>query len=283
MSPATSLRTLYHGLPRLALRLSLAGLIIVALLYCGLRVYTVNLGRRSITLLDEAARIPIGASEDSILPLVARYGGTKSTPLPPTPTDDCFDKAACEYQNVHRPDYSYGLALSPFDVMSSPKDQTGRVHRLLSLLMGRTPSELRDPISMRDWLVGVEISIRGGRVVAVGGYLYVEGRNRWLGNTWTLSEEMRDLDIRSKAYAIDGTFLTFPGNGGAGTIHYLTPAAIPEQFKSAQSFNTRCITGLVPCRCLSDLTPLAFQYLGHHPDVGSSIETDDCPYRLNPR
>jgi hypothetical protein len=234
-------------------------------------------------LLDEAARIPIGASEDSILPLVARYGGTKSTPPPPTPTDDCFDKAACEYQNAHRPDYSYGFALSPFDVMYSPKDQTGHVHRLLSILMIRTPSALRDPISMRDWLVGVEISIRGGRVVAVGGYLYVEGRNRWLGNTWTLSAEMPDLDMRSKAYAIDGTFLTFPGNGGAGTIHYLTPAANPEEFKSAQSFNTRCITGLVPCSCLSDLTPLAFQYLSLHPDVGSSIETDDCPYRLNPR
>ena len=275
---------LHHGrLCRLALRFAIAALALILPIYCCLRVYTVNLGRRSITLLDEAARIPIGASEDSILPLVARYGGTKSTPLPPTPTDDCVDKVACEYQNAHLPDYSYGFALSPFDVMSSTKDQTGRVHRLLSILMGRTPSELRDPISMRNWLVGVEISIRGGRVVAVGGYLYVEGRNRWLGNTWTLSEETRDLDIRSKAYAIDGTFLTFPGHGGAGTIHYLTPAAIPEQFKSAQSFNTRCITGLVPCRCLSDLTPLAFQYLSRHPDVGSSIETDDCPYRLNLR
>jgi hypothetical protein len=282
MSPAALLRALYHGLPRLALRLALAGLIIIALLYCGLRVYTVNLGRRSITLLDEAARIPIGASEDSILPLVARYGGTKSTPLPPTPTDDCVDKAACEYQNAHRPDYSYGFALSPFDVMSSP-NQTGRVHHLLSILMIRTPSVLRDAISMRNWLVGAEISIRGGRVVSVGGYLYVEGRNRWLGNTWGLFAEMPDLDLRSRAYAVNGTFLTFPGNGGAGTIHSLTSAAAPEQFKSAQSFNMHCITGLVPCRCLSDLTPLAFQHLSRHPDVGSSIETDDCPYRLNPR
>jgi hypothetical protein len=251
------------------------------LVYCGLRVYTVNLGHKSITLLDEAVRVPIGASEGSILPLVARYGGTKWTLPPPTPTDDCVDKAACEYQNAHRPDYNYGFALSPFDVMSSPNDQA-RVHRLLSILMIRTPSALRDPISMRDWLVGVEISIRGGRVVAVGGYLYVEGRNRWLGNTWDLSDELPDLDMRPKAYAISGIFLTFPGNGGGGTVHYLTPAATPEQFKSAQSFNTRCITGLVPCRCLSDLTPLAFQYLSRHPEVGSSIETDDCPYRLDP-
>ncbi|MGA9669950.1 MAG: hypothetical protein WBQ94_12120, partial [Terracidiphilus sp.] len=98
--------------------------------------------------------------------------------------------------------------------------------------------------------------------------------------TWNLSTEMPDLSMRSKAYAIDGTFLTFPGNGGAGTVHNLTPAATPEQIESAQSFNTRCITGLLPCRCLSDLTPLAFQYLSRHTDAGSSIETDDCPYRL---
>src|SRR5580698_2189531 len=166
MPHATPLRALYHGLPRLALRLALAGLIIIALLYCGLRIYTVNLGHKSIALLDEAARIPIGASEDSILPLVARYGGTKWAPLPPTPSDDCIDKAACEYQNAHRPDYSYGFALSPFGVLSSRK-QTGRVHHLLAILMIRTPSVLRGAISMRDWLVGAEISIRGGRVDSV--------------------------------------------------------------------------------------------------------------------
>ena len=280
---ASSSHLRYGRLRRLEVRLTFAAFALILIIYCGLRVYTVNLGHRGIALLGEAARISVGASEDSILPLVARYGGTKSMPLPPTPADDCVDKAVCEYQNAHRPDYCYGFAISPFDVMSSLKDQTGRVHHLLSILMIRTPSALRDPISMRDWLVGVEISIRGGRVVATGGYLYVEGRNRWLGNTWGLFAEMPDLDMRPKAYAVSGTFLTFPGHGGGGTIHYLTPAAIPEQFKSAQSFNTRCITGLVPCRCLSDLTPLAFQYLSRHPDVGSSVEADDCPYRLNAR
>jgi hypothetical protein len=152
--------------------------------------------------------------------------------------------------------------------------------------MIRIPSEWRDPFSLRDTWTEVVISIRAKRVVAVSGNLYVEGRGRWLGNKWSLSAEMPHVDgvdVRSKGYAIDGTFLTFPGHGGAGTVQHLTPAATPEQFKSAQSINTRCITGLVPCRCLSDLTPLAFQYLSRHPDVGSSIETDDCPYRLYPR
>jgi len=256
---------------------------LMLLLYCGLRVYTVNLGHKSITLLDEAARIQIGASENSILPLVARYSGVKWTPPPPAPTDDCVDKAACEYENAHRPDYQYEIALSPFKVLPSTLTQARpeRIHRLLTFLMIRTPSEWRDPFSLRDTWTQVAISIRAGRVVAVSGNLYVEGRTRWLGNSWYLSSETQHLDMPLKAYAISGTFLTFPGHGGAGTVHYLTPSATPEQFKSAQSIDTRCVTGLVPCHCLSDLTPVAFQYLSRHPDVGSSIQTDDCPYRLN--
>lgn len=283
MLPASSSHLLYGRLCRLVLRFTFAAFALTLLIYCGLRVYTLNLGHRSVALLDEAARIPIGADEDSVLPLVTRYGGVKWAPPPPGPVDDCVDKGACEYQNAHRPDYQYSIALSPFSVVSSPKTQVGRVRHFLSVLMIRAPSEWRDPFSLRDWLVDVEISIRAGRVVNVSGCLYVEGRNRWLGNVWSLSPEIPDIDMRSKAYVVEGTFLTFPGNGGAGTVQYLTPAATPEQFKSAQSFNTRCITAIVPCRCLSDLTPLAFQYLSRNPDVGSSIETDDCPYRLNSR
>lgn len=283
MLPASFSHLRYGCLRRFALRFTLVAFAVILLIYCGLRVYTVNLGHRSITLLDEAARIPIGASEDSVLPLVARYGGVKWASPPPAPVDDCVDKAVCEYQNADRPDYQYGIALSPFNVISSPKNDVGRLHHFLSVLMIRTPSAWRDPFSLRDWLVDVEISIRAGRVVNVGGSLYVEGRNRWLGNSWYLSSEVQDFNMRPRAYFVSGTFLTFPGNGGAGTIHYLTPAATPEQFKSAQSVNKRCVTGLIPCSCLSNFTPLAFQYLSHHPDVGSSVETDGCPYRINPR
>jgi hypothetical protein len=277
---------LYSRVFHLALRLAIAAFVLILLVYCGLRIYMTEIAHRSVALLDEAARIQIGASEDSILPLVARYGGIKwTTPPPIAPIEDCVDKANCAYQNAHRPDYQYGFALSPFKVMPSTPTQarTGRVHHLLTFLMIRTPSEWRDPFSLRDSWTDVEVSIRAGRVVAVSGELYVEGRNRWLGNTWRLSDEMPELEGSGKVYAIDGAFLTFPGNGGAGTVHYLTPRATPEQFKSAHSFSTRCISGLVPCSCLSDLTPLAFQYLGQHPDVGSSIRTEDCPYPSNAR
>ena len=104
---------------QVALRLAIAAFVVALFIYCGLRVYMINLGHRSITLLSEAAQIQIGASEYSILPMVTRYSGAKWTPAPPGPVNDCVDKAACEYQNEHRPDYQYGIALSPFNVLPS--------------------------------------------------------------------------------------------------------------------------------------------------------------------
>jgi hypothetical protein len=186
-------------------------------------------------------------------------------------------RADCEYHNAHLPDYAYDVGLSPFNVFSAPDRQTGRLHRALVALMIQTPSSWRDPFSLRDWEVFADIRIRAGRVETVNSGLFVEGRTRWLGNTWELSADMPHLDMRPKDYAISGTFLTFPGNGGAGTEHYLTPAATLEQFQAAHSFNSRCLTGIIPCHCLSDLTPRAFQYLNQHPEVGSTITTDDCP------
>jgi hypothetical protein len=150
----------------------------------------------------------------------------------------------------------------------------------MTALMIRTPSSWRDPFALRDWEAYADISIRAGRVEAVDSGVYLEGRGRWLANTWRLSVDMPHLDMKQKTYVIEGTFLTFPGDGGAGTVHYLTPAATDEQFQSAQSFNTSCLTGLSPCRRLSELSPRAFQYLEQHPDAGGTIMTDDCP---NPR
>lgn len=266
---------------RMVLPFILAVFTLAVLIYCGLRIYTIKLAHRSIDLLEEASQIPIGAEEDSILPLVARYGGSRWTPPSLGRSDDCVDKSACEEEKARTPEYQYGIALAPFDVISSPKKQAGWIRHFLIALMIRIPSEWRDPISLRDWMVDVEISIRARRVVAVHSDLFVEGRSRWLGSTWSLSADEPTLHRRSAPYAIDGTFLTFPGHGGAGTVQYLSPAATAEQFKAAQSFNHRCITGLLPCHCLADLTPVVFEYMSRHPEAGSSVQTDGCPYRLN--
>jgi len=279
MPPPANLRALSRRLLRFALRLAVAALLCIALLYCGLRAYTLYLTHRAISLLDEAARIQIGATEDSIRPFVSRHGFVKWNQYSPVSCDDAVNKADCAFHNAHLPDYAWEVDLSPFNVFSAPDRPGGRLHRAMTALMIETPSSWRDPLSLRDSIVFVQVSIRAQHVDTVYTGLYVEGRTRWLGNNWQLAADIpdREYDMRLKAYGISGTFLTFPGNGGAGTEHYLTPAATPEQVQVAHSFNARCLTGLIPCRCLSDLSPQAFQYMGRHPEVGSTIMTDDCP------
>jgi hypothetical protein len=273
---------------RLAFRLTIFVVVLIALLSCGLRVYTAYLANRAVALLDEAARIPVGATEDSILPLVSRYGGQKQIPPPPQSTDDCpvapdgicFQQAPesnadREYRNAHIYDYSYEFNFSTLNVYSGSDRQPGRLRRAQAFFMMRTPGFLREPLSVRFWMADVIIRIRAGRVEAIHGGLYVEGRPAWLGNSWTLSADM-PTEWRPKNYAVDGTFLEMWNDGGAGTIHYLTPAATPEQFQAARGFNARCLTGLIPCRCLGDLNPSAFQYMSKHPEVGDTITTPGC-------
>jgi len=276
MAPAAPSTALYHRLLRLSLRLTMFLAVLIALLCCGLRIYTAYLVHRAIVLLDETARIPVGTTEDSILPLVSRYGGQKQIPSPPEDIEDCPNKADCEYHNAHIPDYSYEVNLSTLNVYSGPDRQPERLRRAVAFLMTRTPSFLRDLLSMRFWLADVSIWIRAGRVEAIHGGVYVEGRPAWLGNAWSLSADM-PTEWRSKNYVVDGTFLEMWNDGGAGTIHHLTPAATPEQFQAARDFNSRCLTGLIPCRCLGDLNPSAFQYMSKHPEVGDTITTPGCP------
>ena len=149
-------------------------------------------------------------------------------------------------------------------------------------LMVRTPSSWRDPISLRDWTVFAQISVRARHVERIYCGLFVEGRTRWLGSTWVLSAETNGPETRQKAYEVNGSALTFPGNGGAGIIHSLTAAATAEQLQTAHDFNARCLTGLIPCRRLCDLTPRAFQYLNQHPEVGNISATDACLSPNNP-
>jgi hypothetical protein len=276
MSPAALSSALYNRLLRLALRFTMFVFILIALLGCGLRVYTTYLVHRAVVLLDEATRIRLGATEDSILPLVSRYGGRKHTPSPAEGIEDCANKADCEYNNAHIYDYSYDFDFSTLNVYSGPDHQPGRLRRAQAFLMMRTPGFLRDLLSMRFWMANVIIRIRAGRVESTHGGVYVEGRPAWLGNSWTLHADMPP-EWRPRNYAVDGTFLEIWTGGGAGTIHALTPAATPEQFQAAQEINARCLTGFIPCRCLSDLNPKGFQYMSRHPEVGDTVTTPGCP------
>jgi len=280
MPSSAALRVLSRRLLRLAGRVGAGVLVLLLVVYCGLRVSSVYLAHRSVALLAEAAQIQIGASEGSVLPIVARYGGVKEMPPPPVSAEDCLVPSFCETPKAPNYDYWYEVDLSPFDLFSRnlPK---GRLGRALEYLMYWTSSSWRDPLSLRNSMVDVSIDIRAGRVEVVHGGLYVEGRNGWLGNIWDVAQDMSRHDMGSKAYVIGGAFLSFPPSGGAGTTHSLTAGATAEQFEAAQSFNSECLTAFFPCRGLHDLSPRAYEYLCEHPDMGS-ISTEGCPSSVRP-
>ena len=277
MAPAVLSSALSHRLFRLALRLTMFLVVLIGLICCSLRVYTVHLAHRAVALLDEAAGIQVGATEGSIMPFISRYGGQKLIPSPPEDIEDCPDKADCQYHDAHVPDYSYEVDLSTLNVYSGPDWHPGRLGRALAVLMTRTSTFWRNPLSLRFWMTDVVIRIRAGRVEAIHGGLYVEGSPAWLGNAWTLSADMPHPEWRPNTYFVDGTFLEMWNGGGAGTNHYLTTAATPEQFHAARGINARCLTDFIPCRCLGDLNPRAFQYMSKHSEVGDTVTTPGCP------
>jgi hypothetical protein len=273
----------YAALSRVSLRAQVRGVGTRALTcpLCGFRAHTVYLTHSAVLMLDEATRIRIGVSEDSILPLVVHYGGVKRAR---TLTDDCPVKVneGClepppqsqeelAYWNAHHPDYTYEVDLSPFNVFAALHQQLKGVHLSLAYLMFRTPIFLRNLLSLRDWRAFTYIAIRGGRVEGVSRGLWVEGSDRWLGHSWHLVGAMFSPSMPQKTYIAEEGWLELNTTGDS-TDQSITPAATTDQLKAAQSINTGCLTGLIPCSSLHDLSPRAFEYKKLHPESDSNLD-----------
>jgi len=65
---------------------------------------------------------------------------------------------------------------------------------------------------------------------------------------------MSSSDMPQETYRAEAGFLEL-NTGGGITEHYLTPAAAADQLQAARSINTHCLTGLIPCSDLPDLSP----------------------------
>jgi hypothetical protein len=80
MKLLTGMKAAFGKRSGLMLKITLS--LIVALLVCsvGLRSYSRHAVQRALSMLSEAALIKVGDKEEAVLPLVARYGGTKSYP-----------------------------------------------------------------------------------------------------------------------------------------------------------------------------------------------------------
>jgi hypothetical protein len=238
-------------------------LLALALLFvacCGVHFYSRYKMKQALSLLTEATAIKVGDNEETVLPLIARYGGTKIYP---------------ESAQADSAGDSYEIKLSPFQVFSNG-------HGAMAYVMAYVPNYLRGFLGLRNWLVTVGVRVQKGRVKSVNGDVFVEGGSRWLGNSWHKSP---GVDEASSAYSVEMSSLNIARNGGSGLDESFPPAATHEQERISYEFNRSCLTGFIPCSTLCDFKPNLFRYLKEHPEVRVNFEIDRCrlPQSSNPK
>jgi len=260
------------------LRLVVAVLAIIAVLYVSVRAYVGYEVHRAMSMLAEASRLQIGAAEATVLPMVKRYGGFKWTPEPLPPGKDCMDPEECDYERNLLSDYRYGLEVSPFRLVTTEdfSAQRGRVTLAIRTAINAVPAHLRGMLGMRDWGATVDLAIRGGRVQSVSGVLLVEGRSEWIGHEWRLASAMPRREMQAKAFVVETGFLEMENGGGMMIQDIFTPEASEEAVQAARKFNVACLTSIRGCDGFCDMAPRTIEYLKQHPEMGGNIIPPKC-------
>src|SRR5271165_3368657 len=161
---------------RLWFKLFVAVIAVTAIVCLLPRIYVAYKVHRATSLLAEASRVQIGATEASILPLIKRYGGYKFTLPPLSPKDDWTDLEEYEYQKNLLSDYDYMLEIAPYGFVTNAAFLTGhdgQLNRASWAVRHAVPEQLRPILAMRNWLTSVELKIRGGRVQSVSAWVLV--------------------------------------------------------------------------------------------------------------
>jgi hypothetical protein len=239
------------------LKIALSLLTVLLISCVGLHIYSRYAVDRALSLLSDATLIKVDDNEESVLPLITRYGGSKWYP---------------ESIQTNSASYSYDIKQSPFRVFSNG-------HGAMAYLMAYMPNHLRDFLGLRNWLVVVGIHIQNGRVTYVNGSAFVEGGDRWLGNSW---HKLAGIYEASRAYSVKMSFLDIAQGGGSGLNESFTPIATHEQVQISYDFNRSCFTGFIPCSTICDFKPRLIQYLKAHPEVKVNFDAENCrrlPFR----
>jgi len=211
--------------------------------------------RRASQLLAAVQNVNVGDSEDSIRPILERYGGNR------------WDK-----QLGSNEDYSYVLQINPwrFPMLSDSKS-----NGILPSIEPTLNPRFRRAVGIRKWMVVSDIAIKNNRVVGVNATTIVEGKRMWLGAMSRFSEKPREFERSADFVGIpsEDVRLTTSGildmaeGGGTSWSFWTSPSAPRGQRQMANQVNFRCLRSLSGCDTVCDLMPEAAQFFRNHPEL----------------
>jgi len=220
---------------------SLVLTLLVALYGCA-RIWFIREAGRAAVLLQELSAVQIGQSEESLLPLIRRYGGFHPNYLPD----------------------SYSLGIDPLH-STRPFTRWVKVDEAIEWLTS-IRADTRRILGLRVWSVGGMLRITRGTVSSVSGGIMVEGENEWLTAEWFYSAEIpaEELQVWNQGertnFLAHWTHLHLGLETGEGLSSNITSTATPEELQAARSINIDCLTSLRGCHSLCELLPGAAQY-----------------------
>jgi hypothetical protein len=213
---------------------------------------------RASQMLAAVRTVNVGDSEDSIRPLLNRFGGYR-----------------WDIQLGALEDYNYVLEINPwrFPTLTRPKS-SGRDEPIGIGLNAR----FRRAIGFRYWTVMSEIAVKEHRVVAVQADTIVEGKTMWLGTSWRLSEKPREFERdptvdylqwppKPNLDFVSTAFLEMGTGGGTFWGFWVKPSSPNVQRQVPNRWDFGCLDSFRGCDSLCDLLPGAARFFNEHSEL----------------
>jgi hypothetical protein len=208
---------------------------------------------RASQLATSVRAVKVGDSEDSLRPLLDRYGGFRWNE----------QLGALE-------DYNYVFEINPWRFPTFLNLRSAPIGNGLN-------RRFRRAIALRQWMVESEISIKQHRVVAVQEEMYVEGKTMWLGTSWRLSETPREFERDPNSEYLqwppepDVDFVS-PAileitEGGTEWEFWVKPTSPTIQRRVADRWNFGCFDSFRGCNSECNLLPEAAPYFKEHGEL----------------
>lgn len=225
----------------------------VLLCYVSARVFFAYQIHRASRMLTSVRVVKVGDSEESIRPLLERYGGSR-----------------WNQQLGALEDYNYVLEINPWRFPTISNPMSVPIRKALN-------PRLRRAIALRNWMVWSEIAIKQHQVVAIQAETYVEGKTKWLGTVWRLSEKPREFERdpnveylqwppELKRDFVSPAILEIVG-GGTTWQFWVKPTSPTLQRHVADRWNFGCLDSFGGCNSVCELLPEAAPYFKEHPEL----------------